>query len=67
MAVNLATAHPHYDAAGNVLNIGTAIVDKGKTKYVLFKIPATVPGRSFWGYNEAQTPRVAPLKSADFC
>ncbi|ELK14433.1 Beta,beta-carotene 15,15'-monooxygenase [Pteropus alecto] len=44
VAVNLATAHPHYDAAGNVLNIGTAIVDKGKTKYVLFKIPATVPG-----------------------
>ncbi|XP_011354981.1 beta,beta-carotene 15,15'-dioxygenase [Pteropus vampyrus] len=43
VAVNLATAHPHYDAAGNVLNIGTAIVDKGKTKYVLFKIPATVP------------------------
>lgn len=45
VAVNLATAHPHYDTAGNVLNMGTSIVDKGKTKYVLFKIPATVPGR----------------------
>ncbi|EPY81799.1 beta,beta-carotene 15,15-monooxygenase [Camelus ferus] len=44
VAVNLATSHPHYDAAGNVLNIGTSIVDKGKTKYVIFKIPATVPG-----------------------
>ncbi|XP_059986655.1 beta,beta-carotene 15,15'-dioxygenase [Lagenorhynchus albirostris] len=44
VAVNLATSHPHYDDAGNVLNIGTSIVDKGKTKYVIFKIPATVSG-----------------------
>ncbi|XP_004437134.1 PREDICTED: beta,beta-carotene 15,15'-monooxygenase [Ceratotherium simum simum] len=43
VAINLATSHPHYDAAGNVLNMGTSIVDKGKTKYVIFKIPATVP------------------------
>ncbi|XP_042293434.1 beta,beta-carotene 15,15'-dioxygenase isoform X2 [Sceloporus undulatus] len=43
VAVNLATAHPHYDSAGNVLNMGTSIVDKGKTKYVIFKIPASVP------------------------
>uniref|UniRef100_A0A8C0JPF9 Beta-carotene oxygenase 1 n=1 Tax=Canis lupus dingo TaxID=286419 RepID=A0A8C0JPF9_CANLU len=43
VAVNLATAHPHYDEAGNVLNMGTSIMDKGKTKYVIFKIPATVP------------------------
>ncbi|MBZ3872905.1 Beta,beta-carotene 15,15'-monooxygenase [Sciurus carolinensis] len=43
VAINLATAHPHYDGAGNVLNMGTSIVDKGKTKYVIFKIPATVP------------------------
>ena len=53
VAVNLATSHPHYDAAGNVLNVGTSIVDKGKTKYVIFKIPATVPGGSFWGCDEA--------------
>ncbi|XP_054566274.1 beta,beta-carotene 15,15'-dioxygenase [Eptesicus fuscus] len=46
VAINLATAHPHYDSAGNVLNIGTSIVDKGKTKYVIFKIPATAPGRT---------------------
>ncbi|XP_003917276.2 beta,beta-carotene 15,15'-dioxygenase [Papio anubis] len=43
VAVNLATSHPHYDEAGNVLNMGTSIVEKGKTKYVIFKIPATVP------------------------
>lgn len=47
VAVNVATSHPHYDATGNVLNIGTSIVDKGKTKYVIFKIPATAPGGSF--------------------
>nr|XP_036849654.1 beta,beta-carotene 15,15'-dioxygenase [Manis javanica] len=47
VAVNLATSHPHYDAAGNVLNMGTSIMDKRKTRYVMFKIPATVPeGRS---------------------
>lgn len=62
VAVNLATAHPHYDAAGNVLNMGTSIMDKGKTKYVIFKIPATVPGRLIWGYNEGQMPRVATSK-----
>lgn len=44
VAVNLATSHPHYDEAGNVLNMGTSIVDKGRTKYVIFKIPAEVPG-----------------------
>uniref|UniRef100_G1RI45 Beta-carotene oxygenase 1 n=1 Tax=Nomascus leucogenys TaxID=61853 RepID=G1RI45_NOMLE len=43
VAVNLATSHPHYDEAGNVLNMGTSIVEKGKTKYVIFKIPATLP------------------------
>nr|XP_056718813.1 beta,beta-carotene 15,15'-dioxygenase [Euleptes europaea] len=42
-AINLATAHPHYDSAGNVLNMGTSIVNKGKTKYVLFKIPPSAP------------------------
>ncbi|NWH93108.1 BCDO1 dioxygenase, partial [Aegithalos caudatus] len=43
VAVNVATSHPHYDSAGNVLNMGTSIVDKGKTKYLLFKIPSSVP------------------------
>ncbi|XP_027540799.1 beta,beta-carotene 15,15'-dioxygenase isoform X1 [Neopelma chrysocephalum] len=43
VAVNVTTSHPHYDSAGNILNMGTSIVDKGKTKYVLFKIPSSVP------------------------
>nr|NP_001019730.1 beta,beta-carotene 15,15'-dioxygenase [Bos taurus]AAY25023.1 beta-carotene-15,15'-oxygenase [Bos taurus] len=60
VAVNLATSHPHYDAAGNVLNVGTSIVDKGKTKYVIFKIPAPVPG----GRKEGRS----PLKDTEvFC
>ncbi|XP_001380954.3 beta,beta-carotene 15,15'-dioxygenase isoform X2 [Monodelphis domestica] len=42
-AINVATSHPHYDAQGNVLNMGTSIVDKGKTKYLVFKIPPTIP------------------------
>lgn len=62
VAVNLATAHPHYDAAGNVLNMGTSIIDKGKTRYVVFRIPAAAPGRSFWAYPEGQMPRVATSK-----
>lgn len=45
VAVNMATAHPHYDSAGNILNMGTSIVDKGRTKYLLFKIPSSVPGK----------------------
>uniref|UniRef100_A0A6J0UMW6 Beta,beta-carotene 15,15'-dioxygenase n=1 Tax=Pogona vitticeps TaxID=103695 RepID=A0A6J0UMW6_9SAUR len=42
-AINLTTSHPHYDSAGNILNMGTSIVDKGKTKYVIFKIPPSAP------------------------
>lgn len=52
VTIHLETAHPHYDSAGNVLNIGISIVDKGKTKYVIFKIPAKVPGRSSWEYKK---------------
>ncbi|KAE8608289.1 hypothetical protein XENTR_v10011450 [Xenopus tropicalis] len=43
VTVNIATSHPHYDSAGNTLNMGTSIGDKGKTKYILFKIPAKIP------------------------
>uniref|UniRef100_A0A3Q2Z5W0 Beta-carotene oxygenase 1 n=1 Tax=Hippocampus comes TaxID=109280 RepID=A0A3Q2Z5W0_HIPCM len=38
--VNLATSHPHYDKEGNAYNMGTCIAEKGKTKYLLFKVPA---------------------------
>ncbi|KAM3860245.1 beta,beta-carotene 15,15'-dioxygenase [Diretmus argenteus] len=40
IAVNMATSHPHYDKEGNAFNMGTSIADKGKTKYMLFKVPA---------------------------
>ncbi|XP_074520250.1 beta,beta-carotene 15,15'-dioxygenase [Halichoeres trimaculatus] len=40
IAVNLATAHPHYDAEGNTYNMGTAIMGFGRPKYVIFKVPA---------------------------
>ncbi|XP_072254224.1 beta,beta-carotene 15,15'-dioxygenase-like [Pyxicephalus adspersus] len=39
LTVNLATSHPHYDNAGNTINMGTSIGDKGKTKYLMFKVP----------------------------
>ncbi|XP_067104883.1 beta,beta-carotene 15,15'-dioxygenase [Osmerus mordax] len=41
LAVNLATSHPHYDKEGNTYNMGTTIADKGKTKYTIFKVPAS--------------------------
>ncbi|XP_056318303.1 beta,beta-carotene 15,15'-dioxygenase [Danio aesculapii] len=40
IAINLATAHPHYDEEGNTYNMGTAIMNLGRPKYVIFKVPA---------------------------
>ncbi|XP_069573047.1 beta,beta-carotene 15,15'-dioxygenase [Brachyistius frenatus] len=40
LPVNLASSHPHYDREGNAYNIGTSVAEKGKTKYILFKVPA---------------------------
>ncbi|TWW63888.1 Beta,beta-carotene 15,15'-dioxygenase [Takifugu flavidus] len=40
IALNLATAHPHYDEEGNTYNMGTALIGLGLPKYVIFKIPA---------------------------
>ncbi|XP_074549550.1 beta,beta-carotene 15,15'-dioxygenase [Halichoeres trimaculatus] len=40
LPVNLVTSHPHYDKEGNTYNIGTSVAEKGKTKYILFKVPA---------------------------
>ncbi|MEQ2261975.1 Beta,beta-carotene 15,15'-monooxygenase, partial [Xenotaenia resolanae] len=40
LPINLASSHPHYDKEGNAYNIGTSIAEKGKTKYILFKVPA---------------------------
>ncbi|CAN9498320.1 unnamed protein product [Ophioblennius macclurei] len=40
IALNLATAHPHYDEEGNTYNMGTAIMGLGRPKYIIFKVPA---------------------------
>lgn len=40
LPVNLVSSHPHYDKDGNAYNMGTSIAEKGKTKYMLFKVPA---------------------------
>ncbi|XP_061571977.1 beta,beta-carotene 15,15'-dioxygenase [Cololabis saira] len=40
IALNLATAHPHYDDEGNTYNMGTAIMGLGRPKYIIFKVPA---------------------------
>ncbi|XP_051998031.1 beta,beta-carotene 15,15'-dioxygenase-like isoform X2 [Xyrauchen texanus] len=40
IALNLATAHPHYDDEGNTYNMGTALMSFGRPKYVIFKVPA---------------------------
>ncbi|CAH2324534.1 beta,beta-carotene 15,15 -monooxygenase [Pelobates cultripes] len=55
VTVNLATSHPHYDSAGNTLNMGTSIGDKGKTKYTVFKIPPA----------SADNEKKSPLKNAE--
>uniref|UniRef100_A0A672Z619 Beta-carotene oxygenase 1, like n=1 Tax=Sphaeramia orbicularis TaxID=375764 RepID=A0A672Z619_9TELE len=44
IALNLATAHPHYDSEGNTYNMGTAIMGLGLPKYVIFKVPANASG-----------------------
>lgn len=44
IAINLATAHPHYDDEGNTYNMGTAIMNFGRPKYVIFKVPANASG-----------------------
>ncbi|XP_059906970.1 beta,beta-carotene 15,15'-dioxygenase isoform X1 [Gadus macrocephalus] len=40
IALNLATAHPHYDDEGNTYNMGTAILGWTTPRYVIFKVPA---------------------------
>ncbi|MEQ2181147.1 hypothetical protein GOODEAATRI_008421, partial [Goodea atripinnis] len=47
IALNLATAHPHYDKEGNTYNMGTAIIGLGGPKYVIFKVPAADSGIVF--------------------
>ncbi|XP_044126150.1 beta,beta-carotene 15,15'-dioxygenase isoform X1 [Bufo gargarizans] len=56
VTVNLATSHPHYDNEGNTFNMGTSIGDKGKTKYIIFKVPSKIPDKD---------KKKSPLKSAE--
>lgn len=44
IALNLATAHPHYDSEGNTYNMGTVFMGLGPPKYIIFKVPADVSG-----------------------
>ncbi|KAJ3580598.1 hypothetical protein NHX12_034348 [Muraenolepis orangiensis] len=44
IALNLATAHPHYDEEGNTYNMGTAVLGWSKPHYVIFKVPANTSG-----------------------
>ncbi|XP_078469839.1 beta,beta-carotene 15,15'-dioxygenase-like [Lampetra planeri] len=44
LTATMMSAHPHYEADGSIVNICTAIADKGKTKYCLFTVPPTLPG-----------------------
>ncbi|KAG7327290.1 hypothetical protein KOW79_008896 [Hemibagrus wyckioides] len=60
VAVNLAISHPHYDKEGNSYNMGTSIADKGKTKYVIFKVPAVEHGKT-----QAGTDWTPALKNAE--
>ncbi|XP_073438477.1 beta,beta-carotene 15,15'-dioxygenase [Dendrobates tinctorius] len=57
LTVNLATSHPHYDNEGNTLNMGTSIGDKGKTKYIIFKVPSKTAADN--------DKKKSPLKSAE--
>uniref|UniRef100_A0A3P9LTV0 Beta-carotene oxygenase 1, like n=1 Tax=Oryzias latipes TaxID=8090 RepID=A0A3P9LTV0_ORYLA len=45
IALNLATAHPHYDDEGNTYNMGTSIIGLGRPKYIIFKVPAKATGK----------------------
>lgn len=55
IAVNLATAHPHYDEEGNTYNMGTAIMGMGRPKYVIFKVPADGSGTVVTVWSELTT------------
>lgn len=39
LPVSIVASHTHYDKEGNSYSMGTCIAEKGKTKYMLFKVP----------------------------
>uniref|UniRef100_A0A671LG56 Beta,beta-carotene 15,15'-dioxygenase-like n=2 Tax=Sinocyclocheilus anshuiensis TaxID=1608454 RepID=A0A671LG56_9TELE len=54
LPANIVASHTHYDKEGNSYSMGTCIAEKGKTKYMLFKVPG--------GSRSDGSP---PLKSAE--
>lgn len=66
MVVNVVTLYFYYDVVGNVFNMGIFIVDKGKIKYVIFKIFVIVLGRLFWDIVKYRFEGWFFLKSFDF-
>ncbi|XP_073763284.1 beta,beta-carotene 15,15'-dioxygenase isoform X1 [Danio rerio] len=54
LPVSIVASHTHYDKEGNSYSMGTCIAEKGKTKYMLFKVPG-----------ESRPDGSPPLKSAE--
>ncbi|XP_060888467.1 beta,beta-carotene 15,15'-dioxygenase [Labrus mixtus] len=63
IALNLATAHPHYDDEGNTYNMGTAIMGFGRPKYVIFKVPADASDKE---HNKPALRKVQQVASIPF-
>ncbi|KAM3593587.1 uncharacterized protein V6R79_016439 [Siganus canaliculatus] len=66
LPANLASSHPHYDKDGNTYNMGTSIAEKGKTKYILFKVPAVAvkdKGKSVSALKNVEVVCTVPCRS----
>ncbi|XP_006641394.2 beta,beta-carotene 15,15'-dioxygenase isoform X1 [Lepisosteus oculatus] len=64
IAVNLATSHPHYDKEGNTYNMGTTIVNFGKPKYTIFKVPSQAADNVNPGLRNLESLCSVPCRSA---
>uniref|UniRef100_A0A3Q1I4P6 Uncharacterized protein n=1 Tax=Anabas testudineus TaxID=64144 RepID=A0A3Q1I4P6_ANATE len=63
IALNLATAHPHYDSEGNTYNIGTVFMGLGTPKYIIFKVPADASDKE---HNKPALRKVQQIGSIPF-
>ncbi|KAM8904928.1 beta,beta-carotene 15,15'-dioxygenase [Spinachia spinachia] len=66
IALNLATAHPHYDKEGNTYNMGTSIVGMGRPSYVIFKVPAGALDNEKPALSKVQQVCAIPFRSTLF-
>ncbi|XP_053710037.1 beta,beta-carotene 15,15'-dioxygenase isoform X4 [Synchiropus splendidus] len=66
IALNLATAHPHYDQEGNTYNMGTAVIGLGPPKYLIFKIPADPSDANKSALKDVQHVSSFPFRSRRF-